>query len=536
MTQLDLPQLSLERYVDLVRRRRWQLVPVSLLGLVVGGLVAFFIPRYYVAEVLVEHRAAPSQLDLRGDDPFRPVVDNAQETILLAAGDAMRALRWPEAAVVDPSERTANEREVQDRIELFDKNAGQRDRAYALLRLSYRDRDRGRAAVFADTLVDTWIAQQIEGMRAPAEIEWQRAKDAAAQAERTHEEISRDKHALERRYGIRPDFTLEAQSATYAAEVRAQQELAEQLRKRIVERDQLADRVTTLRERLAVLPERLPPDPAHLLEIAKGNPVLEPLILAHEQMKLGLRNWGEDTPRGRARKRAIEQHEQMIRLLLVASGADPEGNVPNPEFAQVQQELDEAVQRLQALATEVDLLREATAAEAKRLAELKEGYAQLAIKNQRLTEAIDARKRALESLQTQDDLRNRLRADPPIRRVGEASVPPHPTDPNIVVVALIGCVLGLGVAIGLILLLDLLQGTFKTVDDVERGLQLPVLGGLAHLETAEERLAAGRSRRRAAAAAFGFVGLVVVVLTIFYVAPTRLPPVVRDLLTLLLGS
>ena len=54
MTQVDLPQMSLQRYVDLVRRRRWQLVPVSLFGLVIGGLIAFFIPRYFVARTLLE--------------------------------------------------------------------------------------------------------------------------------------------------------------------------------------------------------------------------------------------------------------------------------------------------------------------------------------------------------------------------------------------------------------------------------------------------------------------------------------------------
>ena len=43
--QPHLPQLSLQRYVDLVKRRRWQVLPVSLLGLLVGGIVAFFIPR-----------------------------------------------------------------------------------------------------------------------------------------------------------------------------------------------------------------------------------------------------------------------------------------------------------------------------------------------------------------------------------------------------------------------------------------------------------------------------------------------------------
>ena len=51
---VELPQLSLQRYVDLVRRRRWQLVPVSLLGLLVGAVVAFLIPRYYVAEATFE--------------------------------------------------------------------------------------------------------------------------------------------------------------------------------------------------------------------------------------------------------------------------------------------------------------------------------------------------------------------------------------------------------------------------------------------------------------------------------------------------
>jgi len=45
MTQADLPQLSLRRYVDLVKRRRWQVVPISLLGLLIGGSRACSWPR-----------------------------------------------------------------------------------------------------------------------------------------------------------------------------------------------------------------------------------------------------------------------------------------------------------------------------------------------------------------------------------------------------------------------------------------------------------------------------------------------------------
>jgi uncharacterized protein involved in exopolysaccharide biosynthesis len=55
VSQIELPQFSMQRYVDLLRRRRWQVIPVSVIGLLVGGLVALFIPRYYVVDVLIEH-------------------------------------------------------------------------------------------------------------------------------------------------------------------------------------------------------------------------------------------------------------------------------------------------------------------------------------------------------------------------------------------------------------------------------------------------------------------------------------------------
>ncbi len=78
MSQVELPQVSLQRYVDLVKRRRWQLVPISLLGLMVGGLVAFLIPRYYVAETQFEHNAVRGEEATRGEGPVRGGVDSAR--------------------------------------------------------------------------------------------------------------------------------------------------------------------------------------------------------------------------------------------------------------------------------------------------------------------------------------------------------------------------------------------------------------------------------------------------------------------------
>ena len=40
MTQLDIPQISFARYLELLKRRRWQVIPVTVLGLVIGTAVA----------------------------------------------------------------------------------------------------------------------------------------------------------------------------------------------------------------------------------------------------------------------------------------------------------------------------------------------------------------------------------------------------------------------------------------------------------------------------------------------------------------
>ena len=50
MSELDIPQISIARYLELLKRRWWSVIPVTVIGLIVGGVAAFLVPRYYVAE------------------------------------------------------------------------------------------------------------------------------------------------------------------------------------------------------------------------------------------------------------------------------------------------------------------------------------------------------------------------------------------------------------------------------------------------------------------------------------------------------
>lgn len=533
---IDLPQLSLQRYLDLVKRRRWQLVPVSLLGLLVGGLVAFFIPRYYVAETLVEHLQVPGEVRRDVEDPFKDIVDNAQEAIPLAAGEAMRALRWPEALLSDPSARTLAEKEVRSRIYVLDKNAGQRGRSYALLRVLYRDTDGARAAALANAVVQAFIDQRVASLRGGAEAAFARANRESFDWNRTYEQLLEQKQQLERRYRIEPGLDPATQIRLWSERDAAYRQQQERLRAAKVEAETLAQRLARTQEQLAALPERVQPDAQQLLAAAQGSKALQPLTAALAAARAMQQAWSEGSPEWLAWQARIARSEAALRAALKADGADADGLVPNPALAGLQERLQQDEAALARLQVEIRELGKAVAAAEERILEAVDGHAQWTRKVADLAEALENRRRAAAARDAQQEILARLAQQPPVRIVQPAQIPPHPTEPNIVVVALIGCVLGLGVAIGLILLLDLLQGSFKTIDDVERGLPVPVLGGISHLETDEERRRAGRGRLRAAVAAFAFVGLVVVVVTIFYWDPTRLPPVVRDLLALLLGA
>ncbi|MCU0864214.1 MAG: hypothetical protein MUC36_10505 [Planctomycetes bacterium] len=536
MTQVEVPQLSLQRYVELVRRRRWQVVPASLLGLVVGGLIAFLIPRYFVAETLLEHNAAPADLRPGEDDPFKGIVQSAKDTIPLAVMDTMVALKWPEASITNSYELTAAQKEIAGRISVVDNNPD-RNRAYAKLQVFYRDRDGERARRFTDTLVRTWLENYIKTLREPAEAEYKRSTDEVYRLGLAYDNLIHDRQELERKYEIEPDVELGWQRAKYQERVDQQKE--RQLQMQAMETQQLTldYRLQQARNRLQDLPEFVKGNSEQFRDQLKSSAVAQQLYERVRQARAKMQfSFRAGSRQFLEAKRMVEQGEAQLNEMVATPAGAGEGMIANPERAKLEAEIAEDMVQRDVLLVTLQRLREQINADAARLADLIDGYAQHERKTKRLEEIDEELKYWRDRQKAADELRSLLDKKPPVRQLTPATVPPRPTDPNILVVALIGCVLGLLVAIGLILLLDMLQGTFKTVEDVERNLAVPVLGGISHLETEEERTALVRSRRRGTLLAFGFVFLVVAVVTIYYVAPTRLPPTVRDLLAMLLGK
>lgn len=534
MSQVELPQVSLQRYVDLVRRRRWQLVPISLLGLLVGGIVAFLIPRYYVAETQLVHAAVPGEESTRGEDPFRGVVDTAKVSIPLVARKAAEQLQWPEALVADPHARSQFDKELQSYIFVQDVNPDPK-RQFALVKVFYRDRDGKRAAAFLNTLIATWIESRVAAMRAPVAEQRRQAKLAFDGWTRTWEDLNDDKSQLELRYGIDPTVTAEAQRQRYQNNQKEAAARLAELAKLEGLVAGIASRIRLLEQRLAGLPVRVPPRVEQLAEMAQKVPGGAALLAAIEKERRVLENLVEGTPLYREAEASIAQWEERLRKLVAPPEEGGDGLVPNPDHLKLQEEIALLQQQHEEQRATAEVLRVAADAEAQRLRDLIPGWEEYTTKLAKLAEAEKERGLVSDELKRAEALLAKLDSTPPVQVPpgSEATVPPRPTEPNIALVALVGCVLGLGAAIGLILLLDVLQGSFKTIEDVERGLSVPVLGGMSHLETEEERRELVRVRKRNSVVGVSLLALGGAVLLIYLVDPTSLPPFVRNALSFL---
>lgn len=530
MTQLDLPQLSLQRYFDLLKRRRWQVVPVSLLGLLVGGLVAFLIPRYFVAEISLTYQSAPGEAPAgNAADPMAALVENAKLTIPEAVDATLLQLGWPEASVLRGKERDDYIRALRLQIDVT--NATPRDSAVAVLHLTYKNRDGARAKDFLDKLVATWVDRELQSMRERAGKRQQRAMEQLNTLQRAFEGRSEDLSALEQTFGLPAN----GDEAAGRESVRAGKEQAARQEQRIAE---LTGTLAALDIKLRHLQEQMERTPRQPTDLADLDPSLAPneeikkMLVMLKVLRKQLLDLGPAHPARKGRMEELAELEPVVKAALAAAGA---GSGQDLRLQKLQEE------RQQALGAEAEAKAE--------LQTLQQQQQQLLERLQREPGAWDQHRRLTEQMRSLQQDRDRMQlelsearnvagrlADNNPIETGNAWVPPTPTDPNILLIALIGCVIGLGVAIGLILLIDVLQGTYKTIDDVERGLSLPVLGGMSHLETAENKARVRSGRRRASLLAGAFVVLMATVVTWYYVAPTSLPPVVRDLLAMVLGQ
>lgn len=539
MTQLELPPISLARYLDLLKRRRWHVIPISVLGLLVGAAFAFFVPRFYVANTTITCNGSIIGTQ-GGEDPMEELVGDAELGIPQQTPEVLRVLGWKEWFVDGWDERRTYEQGVRGRIKVYDLGPKRRGRTSANLQITYKDTDRERADRFLTTLRDRWIEQNHKKLEDRANREDKDLAERMRGVVEALEAADLDLRNYERANGLNPlDWALgnDKQSSALTQRRDANRKELDKVS------NELAGKVRLLERKTADL-ALLKPTRTRTETGTGASPVLQEeaarlmLKIGYYQRALqGITPAHKDYP---AFQDALAETAASLEIVRKAieewRGAQSEQTEPNPAYVSLRSEMDELqfdIDLLKSRQTTLEAEIEADDDLINRMPELYAGYRT----KLDLVESLRETRKTLENQGRQlESKRHEFGFARAFEILSPVWVPPRPTDPNITLLALAGSAIGLAVAIGLILLLDILQSNFKTLADVEHGLPVPVLGGLSHMVTREDQARAVARRTRVGLVASVFLLLMLSVVTIYYVAPTRLPTVVRDVLGVLLGT
>ncbi len=535
MTDLELPSLQIGRYVDLLKRRRWQLLPAALLGLLVGLLVAWLIPRYYQARTLIRLQTpllAEANPGPR-EDPFVKEVSKARFTIrdFKLVDKAVLELGWDEYFAVREDNISAYRGMIWsliDRIEVIDYDPGEK-RGTAMIAIVYMDRDPIRAAEFANKIRDLYLKRETELVRKRAMGEFNRLKSEVLRKYRLYQAAVDDWKKVQAKnpalFGVGQDGKPIAQAL--------QQDwakLGNEIADLEARKASLESQIKNLEETL----QRIPPERTVVRSLS--DPKIQALaaadLLKLQQIDAETKFWSPLHPGFKAKMQ--ERQKIIAKLKKLLEGRKKGGKVatePNPLWTQNHNKKEALLREREGLAKRLLVLKKRFERIGKDLDQLPGARANAERLQALVEQAKKAWNEATDELNNQRALTQRLDSSQRIIDViSEAEPPPAPTYPNPYLIAFLGSGLGLAVSIGLIFLLDLLQATWKTYEDVERGLPVPALGGVAYLELAEDLARAKRQRFRVALISLFFLALLIGLFLVWVLDPVRLPSWLRDLM------
>ncbi|MGE0141753.1 MAG: hypothetical protein AB7I19_02075 [Planctomycetota bacterium] len=535
MNQLDIPPISFARYVNLLKRRRWQVIPMSIAGLVVGAIVAWFIPRYYVAKTTITYKGGALDPKSRTpQDPLYAKVTNAKLTIRHALETTLERLTLIGTNINDP-ERPKIIARYEDRITV-NTYAFDQDRGYYNIDLSVKDTDGERSALLANTLRRDWIASVTDDLEREARVASEDANRELRVINDALANLQKRIQQYQEQYQIDPTVDEEKWRFEESDSIgRRRRDLDDRISDVSIDLEEARREYDIVREQLATIPQTKPraqvqialdPETANSIRELKGQ--LKYHRVALETLK--------DSAQRRSVQSTVETIErQIVELETGALGTDVGEDVPNPEYEARLKERQDLEKRIASLELRQSTLKRERTDLDQKLLVLQKVYTEYAV----LVDDRDlyrTRREAAElAVKTQSDRFESARRGNPFGEI-DAVIPPTPTEPGFLLVAFAGCIVGLGAAIGFVLLADFVRSTFKTVDDVAYALSVPVLGVMAHLETAEQRARVVRQRRRITLVAATFVVLNLSLVTVYYISPSRLPVWIVTTLDRVLGN
>lgn len=477
-----------KRYLLAVNRYKWVIPSSAMVGLAAGGVIAIqpAPPQTYVAEALLVANAPPITFSAIGAEIRQPIETFTVETLLTD-----KVLETVAKQVkIDP--RTLA-KTVKVKVSGGEgKKAKDKEAVTAQISIAYGNPDANQA-----TTVVSQLSQQV--------IEQSRLNNSARlrsiiraieeRLPKVQQDLARAEQNLERFDRIEEPQLLAAQDGNIISSITASQQQQRQLRLQL---EGINAQIRSLEQKLG-----LNPDQAYVSSALSADPIIANLRAQLQQIETQLavlqKDLRDEHPQviGLTKQQQALEEELRKRATEVVRG----GGVAAPFVANVRQEssLDPARQQLANtlvnLQTQQEALQQQLGMVTRSEQELRQQYTQLPdkrLERSRLEDQLRLQKNLHDQMQQKlvdakaaevETVSSLGLSQPPVIKPTMVSAPK-----SLVMTLLVGGVLGLVVGAGLIFLLDTLEGTVYTPEELRDAIRerdVAVLGMLPIVESFE---------------------------------------------------
>ena len=503
---------QIQEFLDILKRRKWQIILPALLFLSLGIASGVIVPKKFLVTTQVELR------ELFLDDEQRAasrehtqgVAENAPQQLMSPKRikDVLENLKWPEYLTLGAVGQAEFNERTRDNLRVIVPRKSDKASS-SFVTIEYKDVNNERAQEFLISLRKAWIEQVVERQRTRYDVEYQKILTRQRELEKEFEKANRELTDLRNDNDISPTQPTPGKNVERLEDPKVLR--FEENGKR---KDQVVLDLASARESLRLVQEQLaetdPEKPK--TTVTKGltfDTQIETLRTEQLTLEGQLDGIRPAHPRYQLITRKLDDLDTRIAELQL-SQTDEQVNqefMANPAYLNLETLVKHHELEVGRLMAEKESLRLMLESDRRGLRGLREAYnreAEIASKVERIKDSLkDTDKQLLEKRQ-----RRAVVYGPsgnPFQVIQEVEPPSTPTEPNPYLIIAFGLILGLGVGLGAAIITEFSKSCFRSAADLNRVLVMPVLGVIGPIVTRIERRR--RLVRRTAIASLSFAAM-----------------------------
>ncbi len=485
---------QLQEFLDILKRRKWQVVLPTLVILSLGIFAAVVVPKKFLVTTQVELRGLflDDKQQQQSRDHTIGVAENAPQQLLSPkrVKEVLGKLKWPDYLTLDATQQAEYNLRIRGNLKVFVPRRSEKAGS-SFVTIEFTDVNKDRAQEFLKALRTAWVEQVVERERTRYDVEFNKLKSRESELEKEYLNAVNELTELRNVNDISPTQPTPGQNA-----MRLEDPAFVRLGATRSRQDELEGELAKARQTLETASKHLAETEPEVpktsvtqgLTFTKEIEQLNKEQLALEGQLEGIR---PEHPRYKKITRQLEDLDTRKAALELKQTAE-EVNlefIPNPEYRKLESLVREAELDVEILVAEEDSLRKLELDHRRDVRRLGEALAQDTVISNRI-EIIKKSMAETDIKLSESRQRMEVLYGPsanPFQVIQEVEPPSDPTQPSPALIILFSLVLGLGSSLGITVVLEITRSSFRGAADLNRVLMMPVLGVIGPIVTRQER-------------------------------------------------